>query len=224
MVDIAARVAQVRERIAAACRTAGRAPDAVNLIAVTKTCTPMVLPQLAAAGVLDYGENRTAHLTEMSAARPNGARFHYIGRVQGRQFAELLPHCATLHSLCESGHPARLQAACVRAGIARIPVFVQINTAGEAQKAGLEPAALPGFLDEVRACAGLDLRGLMCMAPDLHLPGVDAGEVRRAFAALRELASRHGLKELSMGMSQDYELAIAEGATHLRLGSVLVGA
>jgi PLP dependent protein len=223
MQELAGRVAQVRQRIDAACRAAGRRSESVQLIAVTKTCAPTVLAELTALGIADYGENRVEHLELMAAVRPPGARFHYIGRVQSRQFAQLLPHCASLHSLCEAGHPARLAAACRKAGIGRFPVFIQVNTAGEAQKAGLAPTALPAFLDEVRACAELELRGLMTMAPDLDLPGVGTDQVRRCFAGLRELAVRHGVQELSMGMSQDYAWAIAEGATQVRLGSVLVG-
>lgn len=210
----------VRQRIEAACRRAARRSDELQLIAVTKSQSPAVLTALAAAGCTDFGENRLDHLELMRTAAPAGSRFHYLGRVQGRQLAKLAPICASLHSLCEPEHIARLGRAC--AGRDQpFPIFLQVNTAGEQQKAGLDPDALPAAIDQVGSFAGLRLLGLMGMAPDLGLPGVDADRVRRCFAELRELARRHHLPRLSMGMSGDFELAIEEGATDLRIGSVL---
>ncbi len=142
---IAANVAAVRAEIATACAHAGRDPASVRLIAVTKSQGPEVLAALAAAGLTDFGENRLDHLALMLPHAPAGARFHAIGRVQGRQLAGIAADCAALHSLCAPEHIARLSRACAAVG-RRLPVFIQVNAAGEASKAGLAPADVPAFL------------------------------------------------------------------------------
>ncbi len=220
---IASNLAAVRAEIAAACQGAGRDPATVRLIAVTKSQGPEVLPRLAAAGVLDYGENRVDHLELMVANAPAGARFHAIGRIQGRQLADTVRLAQCLHSLCDPGHVDRFAKAIAAAGFTaerRYPVFVQVNTSGESAKAGLPPDALPAMLDRLRAIPACVVEGLMTMAPDLA-GNADESGVRRCFAACRELAARHGLKRLSMGMSGDFALAVAEGATEIRVGTRL---
>ncbi len=213
---IVANVAAVRSEIAAACVHSGRDAASVRLIAVTKSQGPEVLAALAAAGIADFGENRLEHLAEMLLHAPLGARFHAIGRVQGRQLAGVAADCAVLHSLCATDHIGRLARACTAHG-RRLPVFIQVNTAGEVSKAGLAPGEVAGFVAAVRAESALDPVGLMTMAPE----GVAEGEIRAAFAALRVLAGELGLARLSMGMSQDFRLAIAEGATDIRVGTRL---
>jgi len=221
---VAHRVQEVRERIAAACRRSGREAEEVRLIAVTKQQEPAVIAALQAAGVADLGENRVEHLRAMAAAAGDAVRFHYIGRVQGRQLAKIVPLCRTLHSLCEEGHVGRLARAC-REHEREMPVFLQVNPSGEEQKAGLRPEAVSPMLERIAAHEPwLRCVGLMCMAPDADLPGVDDGVVRRCFATLRELARHHRLPRLSMGMSKDYELDVEEGATDVRIGSVLFSA
>jgi pyridoxal phosphate enzyme (YggS family) len=218
---IAANLAEVRHRIASACQAHGRDPSMVRLIAVTKEQQPEVIAPLMAAGVCDLGENRIEHLELMHAAAPTNAQFHFIGRVQGRQLAKLAPHCVAIHSLCEADHIERLGRACSAQG-RRIAVFLQVNVAADEAKAGLAPADLPQRLDLARTQAGLDVVGLMTMAPLAAGGGqADATTVRRCFSALRDLAQIHGLPRLSMGMSEDFELAVAEGATDVRIGSRL---
>jgi pyridoxal phosphate enzyme (YggS family) len=219
---IAANVAAVRAEMAAACSRAGRKPTDVTLVAVTKNQTPEVLAPLVAAGVTDVGENRADHQALMHASAPAGLHFHAIGRVQGRQFSALVPISDCLHSLAELGHVERLARACAVAGRC-LPVFVQVNTSGEASKAGLTPDALPAMLEAIaRHPAELAVQGLMTMAP-IEDPATqhDRDAIRRCFAALRELAQRHGLSGLSMGMSQDFGIAIEEGATVVRIGTRL---
>jgi pyridoxal phosphate enzyme (YggS family) len=226
MQSLAANVAAVRAEIAAACVRAGRDPAQVRLIAVTKEREPDVLPALLAAGVLDVGENRVEHHAMMRAAAPAGLRFHAIGRIQGRQLVKLAPISDCLHSLCDPGHVPRLaQAVAQREGGSSFPVFIQVNTSGETSKAGVVPADLPRLLDLVRAQPSLAVVGLMTMAPlDVEVTGDAIGRVRRCFADLRELTSRHGLPRLSMGMSQDFPIAIEEGATDVRIGTRLFSA
>jgi pyridoxal phosphate enzyme (YggS family) len=218
---IATNVALVRAEMAAACARVGRDASEVTLIAVTKSQGPEVLPALVAAGVRDFGENRVDHLALMRsspacAALTETVRFHAIGRVQGRQFAELVPLAHTLHSLAELSHVSRLaKAAAQRA--TPFPVLLQVNTSGEAAKAGLPPEAIGDLLATVRAEPALNTVGLMTMAPE----GASETELRRTFRRLRELADHHGLPERSMGMSQDFAIAIEEGATCVRVGTRL---
>lgn len=214
---IAAEVASLRAEIAEHCRVAGRDPAPIDIIAVTKAQEPAVLAPLAATGLRCFGENRLPHLRAMHAAAPDDTRFHFIGVLQSRQLKHLLPLVDGLHALCRLDHIQKLQQLCEDSQRS-LDVFIQVNTAGEAQKSGCTADELPAL---IAACQGgpLVLRGLMCMAPDQRLVGADA--VRRAFAATRELAQRHGLRELSMGMSQDVGIAIEEGATVVRIGSRL---
>lgn len=216
---IAANLAAVRAEIAAACARCGRDPASVTVVAVTKNQGPEVLPALRAAGIRDFGENRSDHLGDMLAATAAGDRWHFIGRVQGRQLARIAPQVAVLHSLCEPDHIGRLDRACAASG-RRLPVLIQVNTSGEAAKAGLAPAELAGFLAQVRAAANLEAIGLMTMAPELRTT-TDPGVVRTCFAALRVLAASQGVGGLSMGMSGDFAVAIEEGATIVRIGSRL---
>jgi pyridoxal phosphate enzyme (YggS family) len=221
---IAARIGMnlraVRAEIAAACSRCGRAPDTVRLIAVTKEQDPDVLAPLLAEDVRDVGENRLDHLARMHGAMSPGLAFHFIGRVQGRQLAKLLPYCAAIHSLCDEDHVVRLARASAELG-RRPEVFLQVNTAFDAAKAGMTAAELPPRLDLARR-QGLAVVGLMTMAPLAPTGGQAASEViRRCFADLRALARQHGLPRLSMGMSHDFPIAIEEGATDVRIGTRL---
>lgn len=218
---ITANLAEVRAIIAATCRQHGRDPQGVRLIAVTKEQTPEVLAPLIAAGVVDLGENRVEHLETMYAAAPSAARFHYIGRVQGRQLPKLAPFCVAIHSLCDADHITRLGRACTESS-RRIEVFIQVNVADDPAKAGVRPDDLAERLDLARRTSGLDVVGLMTMAPLAPQGGqADEAIVRHGFSALRGLAERHHLSRLSMGMSEDFVQAVAEGATDLRIGSRL---
>lgn len=215
------RVQHLQAEVAACCRAAGRDPAAVRILAVTKTVDATVLPVLAQLGLMELGENRIEHLESLRAQAAPQQHFHFIGRLQGRQIPAVVAACTALHSLHDPGHVERLVRACRSAGRV-LEVFVQVNLAGEAQKAGLEPAQLPPVLEALRqhseACRVV---GLMTMAPDLALPGVSRQQVADCFAACRTLAATHGLKRLSMGMSGDWDLAIAAGATEIRVGSRL---
>jgi pyridoxal phosphate enzyme (YggS family) len=213
-------VAAVRSEIAAACQRAQRPPASVQMIAVTKSQGPEVLPELVAAGIRDFGENRIDHLEMMKQAAPDGCRFHAIGRVQGRQLERIAASSHVLHSLCEPSHIAKLSRHCVALG-KTLEVFLEVNTSGEASKAGVAPADLPALVVQTRAAPGPQLVGLMTMAPELADGHADAATVRRAFLSLATLAKQHGLTRLSMGMSQDFPIAIEEGATDVRIGTRL---
>jgi hypothetical protein len=214
--DLAARVAEVRERI----RAAAPDPDRVTLVAVTKGFGAEVVRDALAAGLADIGESYVQELVAKAdelAGDPGPAgseppRWHAIGRLQRNKVRKAAPHVALWHSVDRLALGAAI--ARVAPGAA---VLVQVNVAGEATKGGCEPAEAPALVDRLRDC-GLDVRGIMAMAP----AGPPEG-ARPVFDAARELRDRLGLSEASMGMTDDYEVALSEGATIVRVGRGLFG-
>lgn len=225
-VDLAANVALVRARIAAACRRAGRDPAEVTLVGVTKSVGVPQALSLVRAGVTDLGENRTDVLAGKRAAFAAAgvpAKWHMIGHLQTNKVRRALPQIDVLHSLDRTSLLETLASELGRSPGPRLPVFVQVNVAGEATKGGFGEDSLPSALAAAVAVPRLDVRGLMTMAP----ASADPESSREVFRRLRELrdAARvrgylHGL-ELSMGMSQDFDIAVEEGATHVRVGTIL---
>jgi hypothetical protein len=196
----------VRSRIEAACRRARRDPGGVTLIVVTKSIPGELIPRLPEFGVADVGEQRPLEgLARVGGLR--GVRRHLIGHLQTNKVRKALEWTDVLHSMDRTALLEALERA-----KARVPVFVQVNVSGEASKGGFAPGEAAGAVE--RARRALDVRGLMTMAP--------AGAVARPlFRELRRLAERLGLRELSMGMSQDFEEAVEEGATHVRVGTAI---
>lgn len=226
-VDIAANLARVRERIVAACERRGPGP-AITLIGVSKRQPVPALQAALAAGLADLGENYAQELHAKQGAPELAGlpiRWHFIGALQSNK-ARLVVGSALIHTVDRAALVTAL-ATRARAMEAVQDVLVEVNLGGEAQKAGVAPTALPALLDAIAAQDGsLRCRGLMLIPP------VDEPERSRPyFAALRELAARGAegrphveLRELSMGMSGDYEVAIAEGATMVRVGTAIFGA
>jgi PLP dependent protein len=224
--DVAANVALVRERIAAACRRSGRDPRSVTLVGVTKSVGVPEATALVRAGVADLGENRTDALASKRSAFSEAGvavRWHMIGHLQTNKVRRALPAIDVLHSLDRTSLLESLASELGRSDGPRLPAFVQVNVAGEASKGGFDEQGLPSALAAALAVPRLDVRGLMTMAP----ASADAETSRRVFRRLRELRDAalvrgylHGL-ELSMGMSQDFEIAVEEGATHVRVGTIL---
>lgn len=206
---VAGQVTEVREQIAAAASRAGRDPASVTLVAATKTVTPALVAEVIAAGVPDVGENRAQELLAKTAVA--GARWHFLGQLQRNKVRALAPWVSCWQSVdrVELGLEIAHRAPGAR-------VLVQVNLGEEPQKGGCRPAAV-GPLVEALAGAGLDVAGLMTVPPH-------DGEPRRWFARLRELAGGLGLTELSMGMTEDYAVAVEEGATLVRVGRALFGA
>ncbi len=205
---VEANVAAVRERIAAAARRAGRDPDAVELLAAVKYVPVQELGVLLDAGVTLLGENRAQDLEVKAAAHPE-ARWHFIGQLQSRKVRVVLPLVECIESVASDSALGELG----RHGGADTEVYVEVNVAGEASKAGVAPAELGAFI----ARCPVRVTGLMAMPPAAAEPEAS----RRHFARVRELAAEHGLEQLSMGTSQDFEVAVEEGATVVRVGSVL---
>jgi len=201
-------VARVREAIEAAARRAGRDPGEVELLAAVKYLDVADVGVLAEAGVAVMGENRAQQLEAKAAAWP-GVRWHFIGRLQSRKVKTILPLVELIHSVASDSALAQLE----RHGTPETEVLIEVNVAGEDAKAGIPPDELPGFLER----CPVRVVGLMGMPPFAEDPEAS----RPHFAALKRLADEHGLAHLSMGTSQDFAVAVEEGATIVRVGSVL---
>lgn len=210
------RLSAVKARIASAAERVRRDPGQITLVAVTKVFPAQAIHDAYALGIRDFGEN---YVQEFEGKLPEvagleGARFHYIGHLQAnksRRAAEIFQSIHTVDSarlarrLNESGNP--------------LDVMLEVKLSPEQSKAGASPEELPELIAAVRGCPNLSLLGLMTMPPWSE----DQELSRPYFRSLRELAERHGLPHLSMGMSHDLEAAIEEGATFVRIGTALFG-
>jgi pyridoxal phosphate enzyme (YggS family) len=198
--------ARVRENLA---RVRGELPDDVQVLAAVKYVPLEELGKLAEAGIELVGENRAQDLVAKAEAYPGAFRWHFIGQLQSRKVKLILPHVDLIHSVASDSALRQLG----RHGTPETEVLVEVNTSGEEGKAGIAPEELGAFVER----CPVRVAGLMTMPP----PADDPEASRPHFAALRELAREHGLRELSMGTSQDYRVAAEEGATIVRLGTSL---
>lgn len=223
------RLALVRQRIETSATRCGREPEDVTLIAVSKTHPPEILRRAIEAGVLDLGENRVqeadAKITEVGRER---ARWHLIGHLQANKARRAVALFDVVHSLDSASLARRLDRLCAASSREELPVLIQVDLAGEETKSGVDEDELPRMVEAVVACERLRLSGLMTLPPFFE----DAELARPYFRRLRELrdalASRGNFGplrgELSMGMSHDFEVAIEEGATMVRVGTAIFGA
>ena len=212
-------LATVRQKIALACREARRDPSSVTLVAVSKTFGPEAIAPVIAEGQLVFGENRVqeakAKWPALKAKHP-GLVLHMIGPLQSNKAKEAVALFDAIHSVDRPSLCEALAKEIGRQG-RRPLLFVEINTGSEAQKAGVLPQDADAFLERCRDGYGLTIDGLMCIPPLDEAPAPH-------FALTVKIAGRNGLKLLSMGMSADYPVAIAFGATHVRVGSAIFGA
>ena len=217
--DLAENLRSIRDRIRRACDRAGRDPETVRLIAASKTVAPDVLQGLSAFGCADFGENRIQEaLPKIEALTGLPLTWHFIGRLQ-RNKAKFVPGRFTwVHSVDSVELAEELDRRAASAG-ARIRCLVEVNLSGEPQKEGISPSGLDPLLQKAPFLTHLSFEGLMTVPP----LSADPMDLKRLFSDTRELASRRGLKELSMGMSGDFEAAIEEGATMIRIGAALFG-
>jgi pyridoxal phosphate enzyme (YggS family) len=222
--DVRAGVAAARERIAAACARSGRDPAGVEIVAAVKYLLVEDLPLLHAAGIRRVGENRADQLVAKQDAHGDLFTWDFIGHLQSRKVREIAGRVALIHSLSTASAAQQVDAR----SSAPQDVLIEVNTAADPGKEGVAPDDLDAFLEPLAALPNVRVRGLMTM-PAL---AEDPGASRPAFAALRELAAAaaerwagtHAFEHLSMGTSQDFEVAVEEGATLVRLGSVLLAA
>jgi hypothetical protein len=219
---LADNVARVREAIAAVQAAEGISGD-VRIVAVTKGHPSDAVRAALRAGLADVGENRVQEALAKQAEVAEGARWHLIGHLQTNKAKSVAGRFAMVHSVDSVRVADALAAAATSKGV-RAPVLVQVNVAREARKSGCPPEEAAALVERAGTLAGLELVGLMTMAPFTD----DEAEQRRVFGSLRRLrdalrAPGRALPELSMGMSGDFRAAVAEGATVLRLGTVLFG-
>ena len=206
---VRANLAEVRERIAAAAARASRDPGEVEIVAAVKYVPADQLAALAEGGVTVVGENRAQDLQAKIAAHGDAFTWDFIGHVQSRKVKQIAPLVRLIHSVSTESVLEQLG----RHATPDLRVLVEVNVAGEEGKDGVVPVALDAFLER----CPVPVAGLMTMPPLARSPE----DSRRWFAALRELAGERGLSELSMGTTQDYEVAVEEGATLVRIGTRL---
>jgi pyridoxal phosphate enzyme (YggS family) len=216
---ISGRIEAVRALIAAACERGGRSPADVTLVGVTKTHAPERIAAAYAAGLRDFGENRVqeaAGKVELLRARDIRPTWHLLGHLQRNKVTAALNLFDILHSVDSQ----RLAEAIDERATRRVGVLIEVNVAGEASKSGVAPAAVGALVDAVGRLRNIDLLGLMTVAPQAER----AEDVRGVFRELRMLRDASGLRELSMGMTDDFEVAVEEGSTLVRVGRAIFGA
>ena len=218
MQDIRGNLQRVLERVARAAERAGRRAEDVRLIAVSKTVEAERIAQALAAGVRALGENRVQEARAKIAELGRPAPWHLVGQLQTNKAKEAVDLFDVIHSL-DRLELARELDKRARGRGRPVEALVQVNVAGEGQKGGVAPDGLPALLDAVAGLGHVRVRGLMAIPPEAP----DAEGARPWFRALRKLGERHGLVELSMGMSGDFEVAIEEGATMVRVGTAVFG-
>lgn len=220
------RINQVEARIQQACERSGRAREEVHTIAVTKYVSTAMTQAVLQHGLLHIGENRWQHAEEKWEQLGNQGVWHFIGHLQTNKVKDVIGKFAYIHSLDRLSLAQELDKK-ARALDLSVQCFVQVNVSGEESKQGLSPEQLKPFLQTMAEYPNLDIVGLMTMAPFEY----EAEQTRPVFRGLRTLRdelnqaaiTKDPIRHLSMGMSNDFEVAIEEGATWIRLGSILVG-
>jgi len=210
---IRVNVAAVEAKIAAACARSGRAREEVTLVAVTKTFPAIAIDHAVAAGITDVGENRVQEARDKQPQTTAKARWHLIGHLQSNKAKDAVRLFDVIQTIDSLDLAEKIAKA---AGEKRPEVLLQVNIGREAQKSGIEVDDVPAVAKQVGEL--LDLRGLMAIPPH-----GDPEQTRAYFRELRRLRDELGLRELSMGMSEDYETAIEEGATIIRVGRAIFG-
>jgi len=226
--DLQTRLDSVRARIAACVQRSNRAPEEITLVAVSKTHPPQLLREAIGIGVTDLGENRVQEAgPKIAEVGRSAARWHLIGHLQTNKARKAISLFDVIHSLDSISLARRLEQASIDEGREELRVLIQVDLAGEATKSGIVPEKLLDLVEVVNDCSRLKFAGLMVLPPFFE----DRERVRPFFRRLKELRDELQLKryfgvergELSMGMTHDFEVAIEEGATMLRIGTAIFG-
>ena len=223
MEQVEQRLATIQKQINKACEASNRNPEDITLIAVTKQVSSARAQSLLDIGIKDLGENRLEGLLEKQETIEDPANWHFIGNLQTRKVKELVDTIDCLHSLDRMSLAKEVN----KRASKPLDCFVQVNVSGEASKSGITPDEVDVFFDQLAAYDNVHVIGLMTMAQNTE----DESIVRNTFRSLRELRDQIAAKELSyapctklsMGMSNDFTIAIEEGATHIRIGTALAG-
>ncbi len=217
-------LALVRRRIQVACKKVGRLPEEVRVLAVSKTYGPDYVQQAASAGLLDFGENRVQEARQKISQCPTALTWHLIGHLQTNKVKDAVRLFHSIQAVDSLKLLLVIEAAAEAVGRA-MPVFLEVNVSGESSKFGLAPVDVPGILQVANGLRRVEIKGLLTIPP----LAADPEYARPFFRALREHRDRwrqqtgFELPELSMGMSHDFEVAVEEGATWVRLGTILFG-
>jgi len=215
--SIVTHTSHVRERIAVACARAGRSPGEVTLVAVTKTFPAEAVSAAIAAGLADVGENRVQEARDKKPLVAGSIRWHLIGHLQSNKARDAVRIFDLIQSVDSFDLAERLARAAEAAGKEQ-EILLQVNIGRESQKSGIDPVDLAASAKRIGAFPSLRLRGLMAIPP-----AGDPAETRRFFRELRTMRDAEGMEQLSMGMSEDYEVAIEEGSTMVRVGRAIFG-
>jgi len=216
MTDVRGNCRRILDRIHNAAARSSRDPASIRLIAVTKTVPPQSISQVAECGIRDIGENRLQEaLPKIVALAEFPLTWHFIGHLQTNKAKKVVEHFQWVQCVDRLELAERLNQAAAKP----LPVLIEVKLHEQANKSGMQETGLPGFVERFRSYDKLELRGLMAIPPFFE----DAEDVRPYFRKLGDLAREYALPELSMGMSHDFEVAIEEGATMVRIGSALFG-
>lgn len=224
--DIAFRIQELRKSISKIARDIGRNSEAVHLVLVTKTVSPDRILEAYQADERDFGENRVQEWREKKDALPRDIRWHLVGHLQTNKVKYVIGQVALIHSLDRIELADAIEKQAHSKGIVAVPCLVQINMSGEKSKSGLDPAAAENFMHEIASRSSIKIRGLMTIGPLTE----EEAKIRDCFRRTRLLYEdlkkkfpQQGWEILSMGMSDDYKIAIEEGANLLRIGTLVFG-
>jgi len=221
--EVSANLTIIQDRIGQACLKSNRNPEDITVIGVTKYVTIERTMEAIEAGITNLGENRNEGFLEKYAHIGNRAKWHFIGTLQSRKVKDIIDKVDVIHSLDRQSLAKEIN----KRASSLIDCFIQVNVSGEESKHGLKPEEVLPFIEKMESYENIRVVGLMTMAPHIE----DREQIRKVFRDLAELRDRVKVMDfghapcefLSMGMSNDYEIAIEEGATHIRIGSSLVG-
>jgi pyridoxal phosphate enzyme (YggS family) len=209
------RYRDIQDRIARACDSVGRDASSVTLVAVSKTYPASAIQELYDLGHRDFGESRLQELVPKVEELPKDIRWHFIGKLQSNKTKRAAEICHAIHTIETSSQLKELNKS-----EKSVDVIIEVNVAEEEQKSGILQNSLDTFVQDVIRCEQANLSGLMTIGPVVQ----DPEQSRPYFRKLRHLGESIGTKNLSMGMSLDFEVGIQEGATHIRVGTLLFGA
>lgn len=224
MARVTANLAEVRRRIARAARRRGVCPDKIKLVAVTKNIAPSQIKEAVGAGITDVGENRVQEMLPKLEEVNGKVRWHFVGHLQRNKAKYIVGRVELIQSLDSLQLAQEINRQGSKKGVVQ-KVLVEVNVSGEESKFGLSPQELPNFLTQLADLKFLSVRGLMTMAPLVDKPGKTRAVfvvLKRLFDQVKEMDIPHAKMELlSMGMTQDFEVAIEEGANMIRLGTAI---
>lgn len=218
---------EVRENIRKACERAGRSPEEVTLIAVSKTKPLFMLEEAYEAGARDFGENKVQEILEKAPEMPEDARFHMIGHLQRNKVKQVLPHAVLIHSVDSLRLAEQIDQEAEKLGMTA-KILLEVNVAKEESKFGMMPEEVPELTEQIAALPHLRIQGLMTIAPFVDDPEKNRPVFQKLYQLSVDIKKKNidnvNMSVLSMGMTGDYQVAVEEGATMIRVGTGIFGA